>query len=146
MPRRFKYLFYIRLVAGLFFLFFGILHFAYPENFRNILQVSNLSLVDFNVIFVPFVESLIGVLFLIGLFTRIAGIMGCITMAIAFYATYTIMHLDSNLLPDGLTEKPFSPPLFVPVIMFILCLYLLIMGSGGWSIDRRNKKKQAEPR
>jgi len=144
MNRGFKHLFIIRLIAGLVFLFFGLLHFIRPENFKNILQASNLPLVEFNLVFVPLVETLIGLLLLLGVFTRLVSIIGCITMAIAFYATYTIIQMDPNLLPDGLTEKPFSPPLFIPVIVFILCLYLLILGGGAWSIDRRNRRKSAE--
>lgn len=144
MRKRFKHLFFLRLIVGLIFLGFGILHFIQPENFRNILRVSNIPLVEFNLFFVPLAEVVIGALLLLGLFTRLAGVMGCITMAIAFFATWTILHLDPSQLPDDLTQKPFSPPLFVPVIVFLICLYLLIMGGGAWSLDRLNKKKQSE--
>lgn len=137
-----KHLFFIRLIAGLVFLIFGVLHFVSPENFKHILQASNLPLVQFNLIFVPLVEVLVGAFFLIGLFTRLTAIIGCITMAIAFYATMTILHLDPSQLPDGMTEKPFSPPLFIPVIVFLMSLYLLILGAGAWSIDRHHKKKK----
>ncbi|CCB89781.1 DoxX family protein [Simkania negevensis] len=135
-----KHLFIIRLIAGLVFLFFGILHFVSPENFKHILQASNLPLADFNLIFVPIVEVVVGALLILGLYTRLIAIIGCITMAIAFYATITILHLDPSQLPDGMTEKPFSPPLIVPIIIFLMCLYVLIFGAGAWSIDKRKKK------
>ena len=137
-----KHLFFIRLIAGLVFLVFGILHFVSPENFKHILQASNLPLVQFNLIFVPLVEVVVGALLILGLLTRLTAIIGCITMAIAFYATMTIMHLDPSQLPDGMTEKPFSPPLFVPIIVFLMCLYVFILGAGAWSIDRHRKKKK----
>ena len=137
-----KHLFFIRLIAGLVFLIFGILHFVSPENFKHILQASNLPLVQFNLIFVPLVEIFVGVFFILGLFTRLAAIIGCITMAVAFYTTLTIMHMDPSQLPAGMTEKPFSPPLFIPLIIFLMRLYLLILGAGAWSIDRQSKKKK----
>lgn len=144
MKTRPKHLFYLRLFAGLIFLVFGVLHIIHPENFRNILLASKTPFVDFNVVFAPLVEVVVGILFLIGLYTRIAATLGCVTMAVAFGATYIIIHLASGDLPTGMTEKPFSPPLFIPVIIFLLCLYLLIMGSGPWGLDRWNKKNKSK--
>ena len=92
-----KHLFFIRLIAGLVFLIFGILHFVSPENFKHILQASNLPLVQFNLIFVPLIEILVGAFLILGLFTRLTAFVGCITMTVAFYATMTIMHLDPHL-------------------------------------------------
>lgn len=127
--RPFKHLLYIRLIAGFIFLFFGIFHLFRSEQFIDVLHASNFPLIDFNVIFIPLVECLIAILFFFGLFTRIAAIMGCITMLIAFYATY----LAITSIPDLLLH------LIISVILFISCVYLLIRGAGPYSIDSHSK-------
>lgn len=135
-----KHLFFIRLIAGLVFLIFGLLHFVSPENFRNILLVTETPMVQFNLYFVPAVEVIVGILFLIGLLTRLAGIIGAITMVIATWSTLKLMKITPAELPDGLTEVPFSPPIFIPIIIGLLSIYLIFMGAGAWGIDRVSKK------
>lgn len=139
MNRRFKHLFYVRLINGLAFLFLGIFHFLHPEDFKNILRVSNLPLLEFNVIFFPLVEVLIGTLLLIGLFTRTASIMGCIATAIGLYTNYCIIHFNPHLFSSGSIQVPYSLPAYILIILFIFCVYLLIMGAGAWSIDYHSR-------
>jgi putative oxidoreductase len=135
-----RHLFIIRLIAGIVFLVFGILHLIHPENFKNILIATDIPLVHFNLLFVPIVEVVVGILFLLGLFTRLAGIIGAISMAVATWSTLVLMKLTPQTLPDGIKEVPFSPPIFIPIIIGIFSLYLLLMGAGAWGIDRRSKK------
>jgi len=135
-----RHLFIIRIIAGVVFLFFGILHLLHPENFKNILIATEIPMIHFNLLFVPIVEAVVGILFLLGLFTRLAGIIGVITMGIATWSTLALMKLSPQTLPDGIKEFPFSPPIFIPIIIGIFSLYLLIMGAGAWGIDSRSKK------
>ncbi|QVL55388.1 MAG: DoxX family protein [Simkaniaceae bacterium] len=130
----------MRLIAGVVFLFFGILHLIHPENFKNILIATEIPMIHFNLLFVPIVEAVVGILFLLGLFTRLAGIVGVITMGIATWSTLALMKLTPQTLPDGIKEVPFSPPVFIPIIIGVFSLYLLIMGAGAWGIDSRSKK------
>ena len=139
-----KHLFFIRFICSIVFLFFGILHFIHPENFRNILIASEVPLVEINVLVVPIVEVIVGAFLLIGLWSRLAALIGLITSAVAIYSTVILMQLDPKHLPSGLREIPFYPPIFVPIILFLLFLYVLIRGVGAWGIDTHYKKKKLD--
>lgn len=136
----YKHLFIIRMILGVIFLFFGILHLIHPENFVNILRTSRTPLIAFNSVFAPVAEILIGILLLIGLFSRFAGIIGCLIMIMGVWTTITIMHLDPSQLPEGINEKPFHPPVFIPIILAILSFYIALFGCGAWGLDSRSKK------
>ena len=144
MKTRLKHLFFLRLLTGLIFLMFGIIHLIYPENFYNILIASKTPFPSFYVVFIPVIGMIVGTFFLIGLYTRLTATLGCVKMALAFNAIYTILQTDASKLPETLTYKLSLPPLFIPIVIFLLCLYLLIRGSGPWSLDRWNKKKKLE--
>ncbi|MGE0198234.1 MAG: DoxX family protein [Simkaniaceae bacterium] len=138
----YKHLFFIRLIVGIIFLFFGIMHLINPENFQNILRASDTPLVPFNLVFVPIAEIVVGALLLLGLISRIAGIIGFIIMVIGAWTTLILMHLDPSQLPDDLTQKPFYPPIFIPIVLALLCLYITIFGCGAWGIDSHRKGKK----
>lgn len=138
----YKHLFFIRLIVGIIFLFFGVMHLINPENFQNILRASDTPLVSFNLVFVPIAEIVVGALLLLGLISRIAGIIGFIIMVIGAWTTLILMHLDPSQLPDDLTQKPFYPPIFIPIVLALLCLYITIFGCGAWGIDSHRKGKK----
>lgn len=92
--------------------------------------------------FVGVVELVCGALIIVGLFTRLATIPLIVTMIVALVATKLPI-----LLAHGL--GPFSLPDFkrygfwsaqhesrADLTMLLGCLYLSIVGSGRWSIDR----------
>jgi uncharacterized membrane protein YphA (DoxX/SURF4 family) len=137
-----KHLFFLRLLAGLIFLIFGITHLICPENFYNILIASKVPFPSFYVIFVPVIGMIVGTFFIIGLYTRLIATLGCVKMALAFNTIYTILHTKESASSEVLIHKLSLPPLFIPLVVFILCLYLLIRGSGPWSLDCWNKKKK----
>ena len=110
-----KHLFFIRLIAGVVLLFFGILHFIRPENFEDILVATNVPFIEFNLYFVP------------------------ITMIVATVSTVQLMRMSPDDLPDGLTQVPFSPPIFIPIIVGLMAIYLIFRGAGAWGIDKTKK-------
>ncbi|MCB1110708.1 MAG: DoxX family protein [Chlamydiia bacterium] len=132
-----RHLFFIRLIAGLIFLIFGVLHLIKPENFKNILIATDTPMVQFNLYFVPIVEIVVGAFYLLGFLTRLSGIVGAIVMAIATWSTLKLMHLTPDNLPHGLKEVPFSPPIFIPIILLLFSIYLIIMGAGAWSVAKK---------
>ena len=92
--------------------------------------------------FVGVVELVCGALIIVGLFTRLATIPLIVTMIVALIATKLPI-----LLGHGF--GPFSLPDFkrygfwsaqhesrADLTMLLGCLYLFIVGSGRWSIDR----------
>ncbi|MCB1084843.1 MAG: DoxX family membrane protein [Chlamydiia bacterium] len=131
-----KHLFFLRLVAGIIFVRFGILHFIQPENFINILKATKTPFVDFQANFVPSIEIVSGILLLLGLWARLGAVLGCIVMGVATYSTLQLMQLKPGMIPGGLKEIPNYPPIFIPIILFIFCLYILIFGAGAWSISK----------
>lgn len=92
--------------------------------------------------FVGGVELACGALIIVGLFTRLAAVPLIVTMIVALVATKLPI-----LLGHGF--GPFSLPDFkrygfwsaqhesrADLTMLLGCLYLLIVGSGRWSLDR----------
>ncbi|MBC3942136.1 DoxX family protein [Sphingomonas albertensis] len=92
--------------------------------------------------FVGMVELACGALIIVGLFTRLAAIPLIVTMIVALITTKLPILLGHEL-------GPFSLPDFkrygfwsaqhesrADLTMLLGCLYLLIVGSGRWSIDR----------
>lgn len=97
--------------------------------------------------FVGVVEFVCGALIVVGFFTRLATIPLIVTMIVALIATKLPV-----LLGDGF--GPFSLPEFkrygfwsaqhearADLTMLLGCLYLFIVGSGRWSIDRLLQKR-----
>jgi len=129
-----KHLIVPRLIAGLPLLILGAKHFIDPEHFRKVLEVSGLpGPIDVMVIAAPAAEVLAGVLLLLGLFARVGGLLGIATMAPAILSTVKIMNLDA-------ADKPFVPPLPLPIIVLLCAAYVLIRGAGAWSIDAARRK------
>ncbi|QVL56824.1 MAG: DoxX family protein [Simkaniaceae bacterium] len=134
-----KHLFFIRLIAGVVLLIFGILHFIRPENFQDILIATDTPMLEFNLYFVPIVEVIVGIFFIIGFLTRLSAIVGTGVMTVAAVSTIKLMKMTPENLPDGLTEVPFSPPLFIPIVIGLMSIYLIFMGAGAWGIDKAKK-------
>lgn len=124
-----------RLAAGLPLLVLGAKHFIDPEHFRKILEVSGFpGPVDASLIDAPAAEVIAGVLLLLGLFARVGGLLGIATMLPAILATVKLMNLD---IPD----KPFVPPLPLPIVVLLCSAYVLWRGAGAWSVDATRNKK-----
>lgn len=124
-----------RLIAGLPLLLLGAKHFVDPEHFRRILEVSGLpGPIDLTLIAAPAAEVLAGVLLLLGLFARVGGLLGIATMAPAILSTVKLMNLEA-------ADKPFVPPLPVPIAVLLCSAYVLWRGAGAWSVDAARSKE-----
>lgn len=135
-----KHLFVIRLVTGAAFLFFGIFHMIHPENFQSLLRTATIPIVAFNSVFIRVVDCFIGIFLILGYQTRLASAIGCLSTGLMIWICVRVMQLPLSMLPDGLKEKPFYPPIFLMIIAFIFAFYLIIFGSGRWSLDNLHKK------
>jgi uncharacterized membrane protein YphA (DoxX/SURF4 family) len=132
-----------RLIAGLPLLGFGMLHFAKPEHFQEILIASGIPMVEMNLYVAPLVEVVGGILLLLGLFARVGGVFGIATMGVAILSTKVLAGMTVENLPGGLTQVPHVPPLPLPVLVMVASLVILIIGGGCWSLDRRNSSSDA---
>lgn len=92
--------------------------------------------------FVGVVEITCGALIIVGLFTRLATIPLIITMIVALVSTKLPILLGHGVGPfslSGLKRYGFwsaQHEARADLTMLLGCLYLFIVGSGRWSIDR----------
>ena len=119
----------IRLIVGAVFLSEGIQKFLFPE-LRGAGRFEKIGLpsAEFLGSFVGFFEILCGALILIGLFTRLASIPLIIIMLVAFATTKQEVYLEKGfweLLHGSRTDWS----------MLLGSIFLLIKGSGNWSVD-----------
>jgi uncharacterized membrane protein YphA (DoxX/SURF4 family) len=123
------------LLLGLLFLSTGLMKFAVPElraAFSGQLVGAGLPLHATSMWLVPAAEMGLGVLFLLGLLVRVASLGGVVLMAAA---TYVHVVVDDPALFPLQPEQP-----IVPVVAAALCLYLLRVGAGSWSLDLRARR------
>jgi uncharacterized membrane protein YphA (DoxX/SURF4 family) len=100
--------------------------------------------------FVGVVELVCGALIIIGLFTRLATIPLIVTMIVALIATKLRILLGYGFGPFGLPDFKrdglwsAQHESCADLTMLLGCLYLSIIGSGRWSIDRLLAKDAAD--
>jgi uncharacterized membrane protein YphA (DoxX/SURF4 family) len=76
---------------------------------------------------VPFVEVGVGILLLLGLFARLAGL---VVLALMFAATYVHIVVDD---PTLFPLQPSAP--VIPAGVIVLVAYVIWKGAGSWSLD-----------
>jgi putative oxidoreductase len=126
----------IRLMVGVVFLSEGIQKFLYPA-IRGAGRFESIGLPnpEFLGSFVATFEVVGGLLVLIGLFTRFAAIPLLIIMGVALYTTKLPMFsLEGFWYMMHASRTDFA--------MTLGSLFLLIMGAGAFSFDRRLMKKR----
>lgn len=121
----------IRLMVGVVFLSEGIQKFLFPEELgAGRFEKIGIPFYDFFGSFVGTFEIVCGVLIIVGLLTRLASIPLIIIMFVAIATTKSAI----------LAEKGFWEMLHgsrTDWAMFLGNIFLLIKGSGRWSIDKR---------
>ena len=120
----------IRIFLGVMFLMTGSLKLLVPmlwEAWSGQLIHGNIPFYTFNVWFVPITEILIGVLFVGGLFSRIASVVAIPMMLVATYVHLIVQ--DPSLFP----LQPKEP--VIPIIVLAMAGVVLWRGGGAWSLD-----------
>ncbi|MFQ5499963.1 MAG: DoxX family protein [Candidatus Zixiibacteriota bacterium] len=103
------------------------------DAFAGQLHAASIPFLAFNTWFVPAVETLVGVVILVRLMSRIGAFVLIGLMAVATYV---------HLVVDDPTLFPLQPEL--PILHFIVILlsfYLLVAGGGAWSKDLKNSHR-----
>ena len=122
----------IRLLLGLLFLSTGVMKFAVPDlraAFSGQLTAAGIPFHSLNMWVVPAVEIGVGLFFILGFLSRLASLVAIVMMAVATYVHLVVD--DPALFP----LQPESP--IIPTIAIALCVYILWVGSGSWSLDLR---------
>jgi uncharacterized membrane protein YphA (DoxX/SURF4 family) len=118
---------------GLMFLSTGVMKFVVPNlraAFSGQLNAAGIPFHSLSMWLVPAVEIAIGVLLILGFISRLASLTAVVMMIVATYVHVTVD--DPMLFP----LQPKEP--IIPVIAIVLCLYVLWIGSGSWSLDLRH--------
>jgi len=121
----------VRLIVGLIFLSEGIQKYLFPElaGTGRFLQIG-FSHPAFWAYFAGTFEIICGTLVLFGLFTRVAAVPLCIIMITVFVATKWPILVNKGFWAMAHEYR-------TDFAMTLLLVYLLIYGSGRWSLDSR---------
>ena len=125
-------------LMGLLFLSTGVMKLAVPSlrnAFSGQLTEAGLPFHTVNMWLVPLAEIVLGGMLIIGLFGRVASLVAIVMMVVATYV-HLVVH-DPELFP----LQPEAP--IIPLATILLCLYVLWVGSGSWSIDLLRQESDA---
>jgi len=98
--------------------------------------------------FVGIVETLCGALIIVGLLTRLAAIPLIIVMIVAIASTKIPILLGHEFLTFSLPHLgrygfwSMQHEARADFCMLLACVYLLLVGSGGWSLDARLARRR----
>ena len=139
----------LRLMAGSVFLWEGILKFVYANQGVGRFTKLGFPFPDFTASFVGGLETIGGLLILVGMGTRFVAVPFLIEMVVAMLSTKIGLYLGTSPLP-----LPPSPPLtgFWAVLhevrseyaQLLTVAFLLWAGPGPWSLDARRTRKRTE--
>ena len=125
----------IRIFLGIMFLATGLMKYTVPmlwEAWSGQLLAGSIPLYEFNRYLIPAVEIIIGLLLIVGLYSRPASV---IMIGMMIVATYVhIVADDPALFP----LQPHQP--VIPLTAIAMGVYVLLKGGGSWSRDLRDTR------
>lgn len=136
----------LRLMAGGVFLWEGILKFVYPNQGIGRFTKLGMPFPHFTATFVGGLEIVGGLLLLFGLLTRLIAIPFIIEMIVAILSTKISLYLGTSPLP----LPPALPQVGIWAVFheirsdyaqIMTVIFLLINGSGKWSLDALLRKE-----
>ena len=125
----------VRILLGVIFLSTGGMKFlvsALWTAWSGQLTQAGIPLRDFNLYFVPIAEICIGLLLLVGFFSRLAAFVTVPMMIVAIYVHLVVN--DPSLFP----LQPAEP--VIPAVVLGLAAYVLWRGGGAWSLDLKSSR------
>jgi len=119
-----------RTMLGLIFLMTGIMKLTIAE-FGSAWSIqlieAEIPFYTINYWLVPVFEIILGIILLIGYYSRIGAIMIIPIMSVAIYVHVTV----SN--PAAFPAQPQEP--YIPIAVIIMAVIVLFKGGGNWSLD-----------
>jgi len=128
----------IRILLAVMFLTSGSMKLLIPmlaEAWSGQLLAANIPLYTVSLWTVPFLEIALGIVLAVGAFVRPAAVMMIGIMVVATYVHQVVD--DPSLFP----LQPNEP--IIPLIVIVMCLYILWQGAGAWSLDLRATRAAA---
>ena len=120
----------IRIMLGVIFLMTGTMKLSlakFGEAWSVQLIESGIPFYTLNYWSVPIVEIVLGILLLLGYYSRIGALTVIPIMLVAVYVHLTV----SN--PAAFPAQPQEP--YIPIAVIIMALFVLTKGGGSWSKD-----------
>ena len=123
----------LRLLLGFAFFMAGILKLVVPslgEAFSGQLIAADIPFNSIVFITFPVIETVLGVLLISGLHSRLSAAAAAVSMVVATYVHLAVE--DPSLFP----LQPIEP--IGPLVLLAMAAYVMWKGGGAWSIDRRD--------
>lgn len=120
----------VRIMLGLIFIMTGTMKLTldeYSSAWSIQLIEAQIPLYEFNVLFVPVFEVILGMILLSGYYSRIGAATVIPIMLVAIYVHLTV----SN--PAAFPAQPQLP--IGPIAIIIMTVFVALKGGGKWSID-----------
>ena len=120
----------LRLMLGLIFIMTGMMKLTLADfgaAWSIQLIEAEIPFYTLNYWFVPVFETILGIVLLLGYYSRIAALMILPVMLVAIYVHITV----SN--PAAFPAQPQEP--YVPIAVIIMALIIIMKGGGKWSMD-----------
>lgn len=124
----------IRLMLGIIFIMTGTMKLTladFSEAWSIQLLEAEIPFYTLNFWFVPVFEILLGIILLIGYYSRIGALMVLPVMLVAMYVHLTV----SN--PAAFPAQPQEP--YIPMAVIIMALFIIVKGGGNWSMDLKEQ-------
>ncbi len=120
----------IRLMLGIIFIMTGMMKLTLADfgaAWSIQLIEAEIPFYTLNYWFVPVFETILGIILLLGYYSRIAALMILPVMLVAIYVHLTV----SN--PAAFPAQPQEP--YIPIAVIIMALIIIMKGGGKWSMD-----------
>lgn len=130
-----KFIGVLRIMLGIMFLMPGMMKLILPdygEAWSIQLVEANIPLYTFIYWFVPFFEVVLGLLLLLGHYSRISALLTLPIMLVAIYVHLTVIN------PGAFPSQPQEP--YAPIAVIMMAIVIIIKGGGAWSMDLKHQK------
>ena len=123
----------LRILLGGLFVMTGLMKLFVPvlgEAFSGQLIAANIPFYAFNVRVIPVAEVIVGLFLILGLFSRVGGL---VVINMMLVATYVHLVVDNPALFPLQPEEP-----IIPLVTIGVAVYVLWRGGGTWSVDLKS--------
>ena len=131
-----KFIGIIRIMLGIIFIMTGTMKLTLADfgaAWSIQLIEAEIPFYTLNYWFVPVFEICLGIILLLGYYSRIGALMALPVMSVAIY-----VHLTVNN-PAAFPAQPQEP--YIPIAVIIIALIVIMKGGGNWSMDLKSSNE-----
>ncbi len=129
-----KWVSIIRIMLGIIFLMTGTMKLTLPDYgaaWSIQLIEAEIPFYTLNFWFVPVFEIFLGIILLLGYYSRIGALMVLPIMFVAIYVHLTVIN------PAAFPAQPQEP--YIPIAIIIMAVIIIWKGGGNWSMDLKEQ-------